>query len=87
MSKTVRVYGTVVETIEREVVFTVEVPAAIEARGLDAVAGYARMSADAYVTDGFDSAVVGEETLHGHVTNDYGESVFNVKDVDFSGLA
>ena len=87
MTKTVRVYGTVVETIEREVAFTVEVPAAIEARGLDVIAGYARMSAENYVTDGLDSAVIKEETLHSYTTNDHGEPIFNAEDVDFSGLA
>ena len=86
MAKTVRVYGTVTETIEREVVLTVEVPAAIEACSMGAIAGYARMSAESYVADGFDPAVVKEETLHRHVTNDCGESTFSVTDVDFSGL-
>ena len=86
MTKTVRVYGTIVETIEREVAFTVEVPVAIEACSMGAIAGYARMSAESYVADGFDPAVVEDETLHRHVTNDCGAPIFSVTDVDFSGL-
>lgn len=86
MTKTVRVYGTVVETIEREVVFTVEVPASIEARSLGTIAAHARMSVENYVTDGLDSDVIKEETLHSYTTNDYGESIFSVTDVDFSGM-
>lgn len=86
MTKTVRVYGTVIETIEREVAFTVEVPSDIEARSLDTIAAHARMSAENYVTDGFDPDVIKEDALNCRTTNDYGKSTFSVTDVDFSGM-
>lgn len=87
MTKTVRVYGTVIETIEREVAFTVEVPAKIEALGLNMVAAHANTAAEWLVVDGFSPDVVHEETLRQYTSNDYGEPIFNAGDIDFSGLA